>query len=144
MILEASFTFIHNVCSTGITYDDHQFMIVICLQYRPLETCLSSSLMSRQNGTTTFSLMTFSMKALVQSKDIGHEDIQHLNIQCKGIQHKNIKHKNVKQSLMTFSIATLSINCQIKCDYTLIYTIQHNITHHIGSFGTLTQQNVLW
>jgi hypothetical protein len=31
MILEASFTLIYDVHSTGITYDDRQFMVVICL-----------------------------------------------------------------------------------------------------------------
>jgi hypothetical protein len=36
-VLEASFTLIYNVYSTGITYDDHKLTIVIHLQYRPLE-----------------------------------------------------------------------------------------------------------
>ncbi len=35
-ILEASFTLICDVYSTGVTYDYHQLMIVICLEYRPL------------------------------------------------------------------------------------------------------------
>jgi hypothetical protein len=31
MILEASFTLIYYAYSTGVTYDDYQLMIVICL-----------------------------------------------------------------------------------------------------------------
>jgi hypothetical protein len=34
MILEAPFTLIY-VFSTDITYNNHQLMIIICLQYRP-------------------------------------------------------------------------------------------------------------
>ncbi len=31
MILEVSFTVIYDVCSTGITYDDHQLTVIIGL-----------------------------------------------------------------------------------------------------------------
>jgi hypothetical protein len=30
MILQASFTLIYDVCSTGVTYDDRHMTIVIC------------------------------------------------------------------------------------------------------------------
>jgi len=34
MILEVSFPLIYNVYTTGITYDDHQVTIIICLWYK--------------------------------------------------------------------------------------------------------------
>jgi hypothetical protein len=40
-ILEASFTLICDVYSTGITYDNYQLKIVICLYYRPLDRQLT-------------------------------------------------------------------------------------------------------
>jgi hypothetical protein len=39
MILEVSFPLIYNVYTTGITYDDHQVTIIICLWYKPQERC---------------------------------------------------------------------------------------------------------
>jgi len=36
MIIDASFTLIYDVYSTSVSYDDHQFRIVICLYYRSL------------------------------------------------------------------------------------------------------------
>jgi len=36
-ILEALFTIIYDVYSTGVTYDDQPLLIVICLQYRAQE-----------------------------------------------------------------------------------------------------------
>ncbi len=35
-VIEASFTLTYDVKSTGITYDDHQLMIIVCLLYRQL------------------------------------------------------------------------------------------------------------
>ncbi len=49
MILEASFTLIYDVYSTGITCDDRQLMIVISLQHQPQVAALVPDIFSNFN-----------------------------------------------------------------------------------------------